>query len=301
MPFARRTPAGWGPRVPHPGGRPPPRVEHRVVADDGHVLAVYEKTAPHCRTTLLLLHGRTWSSVANFDLPVPGASLMDRFCADGYRVLALDQRGYGKTLRDSSAVATPDRAVADVAAVLRWAGGRATVLGYSWGSLVAHLTAQRHPELLGAIVLHGHPAPADFDWAAVENAPPERQPTTAEAAAEDFIVDGHRPEVIDAYVRVATDVDRVLVDWSELAQFGAIDPAAVRVPTLLINGDRDPHALGSKLEAHERQLGTRVKARVVLENADHAAHLGAIDRFTAEVSNFIRSTAPVVPAGGLAP
>lgn len=264
------------------------RTEHRIIADDGHPLTVYEKAFPASRATLLLIHGRTWSSIPNFDLPVPGASVMDRFVAEGFRVLALDQRGYGKTRRDDSQLHTPQRAVADVVTVLRWTGDRAAVLGYSWGSLVAHLAAQQHPDLLSAVVLFGHPAPADFAWATMPNLPPERKPTTSQAAAEDFVVPTHRPEVIDAYARIAPATDPIRMDWSELAQFEALNPIELRVPTLLIYGDHDPYAQQSQLQAHERQLGAEFKQRIILETADHAAHLGSIGPFTTAVSAFIR-------------
>ena len=265
----------------------PSATEHRVATDDGHQLTVYEKTASSPRGTILLIHGRTWSSAVNFDLPVPGASVMDRFVALGYRVLALDQRGYGKTLRDRSGVHTPDRAVDDIATVIRWSGGQAHLLGYSWGSLIAQLTAQRHPDLLSSLVLYGHPAPADFDWASRPDQPAERRSTTPQAAAEDFIVESHRPVVIQTYARLAPAHDPVRMDWSKVAQLNALDPARITVPTLILHGDQDPYALRSNLDSFEKRVSSSAKKRVVLDNADHAAHLGAIDRFTAVIADFI--------------
>ena len=57
-------------------GQAPTR--HEVKADDGHPLTVWEKRAAGARRTILLLHGRTWSSLPDFDLQVSGhpSSLM---------------------------------------------------------------------------------------------------------------------------------------------------------------------------------------------------------------------------------
>ena len=51
-------------------------------------------------------NGRTWSSVPDFDLQVPGESLsfMDGLNALGYAVYALDARGYGRDPHATQAV-----------------------------------------------------------------------------------------------------------------------------------------------------------------------------------------------------
>ena len=87
------------------------RHQHTVMTD-GHPLTVWEKTPAQATAVILLLHGRTWSSVPDFDLQVPGESLsfMDGLNALGYAVYALDARGYGPTPRDSSGWLTPDQA-----------------------------------------------------------------------------------------------------------------------------------------------------------------------------------------------
>ena len=96
-------------------------IEHAVEVD-GHPMAVWEKSVAEPKGHILLHHGRTWSSLPDFDLQVPGEelSLMDGFNALGYSVWALDARGYGKTPRDNTGWNTPDRAALDLAAVLDW-------------------------------------------------------------------------------------------------------------------------------------------------------------------------------------
>ncbi len=92
-------------------------IEHTIEVD-GHPMALWEKSVPEPKGHILLHHGRTWSSLPDFDLQVPGEelSLMDGFNTLGYSVWALDARGYGKTPRDNTGWNTPDRAALDLAA-----------------------------------------------------------------------------------------------------------------------------------------------------------------------------------------
>ncbi len=70
----------------------------------------------------MLVHGRTWSALPDFDLQVPGdqRSVMQSLNARGYSAFAVDLRGYGKTPRDATGWLTPDRAARDVAQALEW-------------------------------------------------------------------------------------------------------------------------------------------------------------------------------------
>jgi len=141
-------------------------IEHTIEVD-GHPMALWEKSVPEPKGHILLHHGRTWSSLPDFDLQVPGEelSLMDGFNTLGYSVWALDARGYGKTPRDNTGWNTPDRAALDLAGVLDWLlarnGEASHVWGWSYGSMVAQLTAQRHPEAIASVTLFGYPTDPD--------------------------------------------------------------------------------------------------------------------------------------------
>ena len=263
--------------------QPPPTPTRHTVTSDGHPLAVWEKRPDAPRAVVLLLHGRTWSGLPDFDLQVPGEdlSLMDGLGALGYATYALDQRGYGATPRDETGWLTPDQAVADLARVLAWVrareGGRPVhLLGWSYGSMVSQLLAQRHPELVDRMVLFGYPyrpgsAPTAED---VPTGPPPRRPTTAEAAASDFITPGSISDAaVAAYVAQALAADPVRADWTGLHQWGALDPATVTVPTLVLHGEHDPLAPEESQATLFRGLGTRDKAWVVIPGGDHAAFL----------------------------
>jgi len=130
-------------------------LERHTVIADGHPLALWEKSAPGATQAILLVHGRTWSALPDFDLQVEGEdlSLMDGLVAAGYAVYALDLRGYGETPRDETEWLTPNRAADDVAVVVAWiaAAGdwsmRPHLFGWSMGSTISQLAVQRHPDL----------------------------------------------------------------------------------------------------------------------------------------------------------
>jgi pimeloyl-ACP methyl ester carboxylesterase len=276
-------------------------LERREVRADGHPLTVWSKRPPiPARGAILLLHGRTWSARPNFDLQLPGmrVSLMDALVARGYAVYALDQRGYGGTPRDATGWLTPDRAERDVATVLDWVAARESrplrprvpaLLGYSRGAMTAMLSAQRHPEKIAAVILYGFP----YDVAAthpvpVDPAVPTRIRTTATGAGEDFITpQATVPGLKEAYVRAALAMDSIRVDWRQEGQFDALDPRALRAPTLLLSGERDPYANAANLQAFFPQIATADRWWVVLPGVDHVAHLEAQDAFVNAVASFL--------------
>ena len=278
------------------------RLERHVVMADGHPLTVWEKSPDQGGATMLLLHGRTWSTIPDFDLQVEGEelSLMDGLNDAGVRTYGLDARGYGETPRDDSGWLTPDRAAEDVIDVLEWIRGRdagrpAPVLfGWSYGSLVAQLAVQRRPDLVSGVILFGYPGDPDTTIAVAE-APdvPPRNPTTAEAAASDFIIEGSISQpAIDAYVAAALAADPIRADWKDLHQWNQLDPAAVRVPTLLVEGVADPITDTRAHSSLFTRLGTPDRAWIVIPGGDHAAFLesprpmflSAITRFTHRVA-----------------
>ena len=253
-----------------------------VRADDGHALALWHKAPPAPRGAILLLHGRTWSARPNFDLQVPGTprSILDALAYAGYAAYALDQRGYGASKRDASGWLTPERAVGDVVAAAALIHARhpglpaPTVVGYSQGSLIALLTAQRHPDAFSGLVLYGFPGDIDVPRPADPGTPrPARTATTAKAAASDFVVPGAAsPTVIEAYVTQALAADPVRSDWRHTEQF-RFDPTQVHTPTLVLQGAADAYLKPEALARLFVRLATPDRSWVVLPDSDHAAHV----------------------------
>ncbi len=119
----------------------------------------------------------------------PGASqdyLRPQFdlLATGRTILYYDQRGGGKSEVPREAPLDWRAHVADLAAVVR-AEARpvpATLLGFSWGGLLALLFALEHPDLVGRLALIG-PAPTYPDARAAYNREFERRQAAPEVAA----------------------------------------------------------------------------------------------------------------------
>lgn len=268
---------------PQPG---PDTRQWQVQADDGQSLALWSRLPAQPRGTILLVHGRTWSSLPNFDLQVPGEpadsrSVLAALARAGYAAYALDLRGYGASARDRSGWNTPERAVADVQEVLAWIAARhpqlpaPALLGYSNGARVALLVAQAQPRALSALVLYGFPDDVD---AAVEMpvppGPPPRERTTAEGAASDFITDGASPPAVrEAYVAQALAADPVRTDWRAPEQFAFHPERVVGTPVLLIRGVGDPLATQEENARLYARLGSEDRTWVTLPHADHVAHV----------------------------
>ncbi|QDU83280.1 Alpha/beta hydrolase family protein [Planctomycetes bacterium Pla163] len=251
------------------------RVEH-----DGQLLAVHVREASESRACIVLVHGMTWSAVPDFDLAVEGEELsfMEGLVARGVNCYALDLRGYGATARDADGFNDPDEASADLLAVVDWVtereGCRPTVMGWSLGSWVAQLAAQRAPEPMAGLVLYGWPGD-ERDFEAFPTADdPQRIPTTAEDARSDFITpDAISERAIAGFVRAALATDPVRMDWSDWSTFEELDAARVTVPTLVLRGALDP--IAESRPAVELFIGLEQDqlTEVVVPGCDHAAHL----------------------------
>lgn len=258
------------------------RTQH-TVNSDGHPIAVWEKSHPEAKEAVLLVHGRTWSALPDFDLQVEGEelSLMDALVNEGYATYAIDLRGYGATPRDSSQWFTPDQAAKDLKVTLEWISQQQSwnnkphLFGWSMGSSNSQLTAQRYPDLISSLILFGYWVDADQEFEAdPEGLTPEYIVNTAEAAASDFLKPGITisQNAIDRYVEEALKADSLKVDWRNLDDYNELDPSKVTVPTLLIQGMDDPIAPTDRQVKLYIRLGSTYKNWVTVEG-DHAAFM----------------------------
>ncbi|MFC0155480.1 alpha/beta hydrolase [Xanthomonas dyei] len=258
----------------------------QVRADDGQTLAVWSRVPAQPRGTVLLVHGRTWSSLPNFDLQVPGEaadsrSVLAALARAGLAAYAVDLRGYGGSTRDRSGWNTPDRAVRDVAQVLAWVARQhpdlppPALIGYSNGARVALLVGQQHPQAVSALVLYGFP---DDVGAPPTDTPTPTQPlrarTTIAAAGEDFITaNAAPPGVRAAYEAQAVAADPVRTDWRAMAQFAFHPEQVTTLPVLLLRGVDDPIATQADNAHLFARLHSEDRSWVTLPHADHVAHV----------------------------
>jgi pimeloyl-ACP methyl ester carboxylesterase len=280
-----------------PTGFAAERLAQHIVKVDDHPISVWSLSASRPKRAILLVHGRTWSAVPNFDLQMPkrNRSVMRSLTARGYAVYAVDLRGYGATPRNADGWNTPNQGADDIAHVLRWIAQRhakldkPTLLGWSMGSTLAQLAAQRHPDVLSDLILYGYPRdPGATPTIPPTPAEPPREVNTRQRAISDFISpEVTSQELIDTYAAAVLKSDPIRADWKNLEEYRALDPAQAKAPTLVLHGNRDPLA---PIAAQSRLfvgLGNPDKQWVILAGGDHAAMLeDTHDAFIAAIAAF---------------
>src|SRR5262245_28054830 len=123
-----------------------------AVAEDG--VAVSYEDLGHGEP-LVLLHGVTESRESWHE-----AGYVEQFMRRGRRLILVDGRGHGRSGKPHDPAAYSGRSrAADVIAVLDHAGiGRAALMGYSMGGVVALAAASCHPKRVGSLIVNGaHP------------------------------------------------------------------------------------------------------------------------------------------------
>lgn len=260
-------------------------------------MALWARRPANAHSVVLLVHGMTWSARPDFDLQVPGMqrSVMTNLAALGFAAYAIDLRGYGETPRDSTGWLTPRRAAGDVANVLAWIAGqhpslpKPALVGWSRGAAISAMVAQAWPARVSSLVLYGFvfdPEAQFVDGIVAEK--PQFARNTTDAAASDFISPKITPTaVIKAYVEQALKADPVQVDLKGDAEFNAIKPSKIVVPTLVIYGQADA-ITDQEAGKFFAALASGDKAIVVLPGADHAAMLeDTHDMWIAAIAGFI--------------
>ncbi|WP_295806608.1 alpha/beta hydrolase [uncultured Nitratireductor sp.] len=102
---------------------------------------------------ILLIHGFASTHYVNWVAPGWVKTLRDA----GYRVIALDNRGHGRSTKSHDEVDyTPHRMAGDAAALLDHLHiSRAHVMGYSMGARISAFLALEHPSRVATLILGG--------------------------------------------------------------------------------------------------------------------------------------------------
>ena len=117
---------------------------------------------------VLFVHGITFPSESTFDLSLDGLSWMDFIARAGYDVYLVDVRGYGGSTRPSAMSEPPDRnppvatlaeAVDDVDAAVDFIRRRRNVeriglIGWSWGTVITGRYTASHGDKIDRLVLY---------------------------------------------------------------------------------------------------------------------------------------------------
>ena len=223
----------------------------------------------------------------------------------GYRVVAMDMRGYGGSDHTPHGY-DPLTLAGDVAGLIRTMGEvDAVVIGHGWGGLVAWTVAAAHPEVVRALAVVGMPHPAALRHAFATDAEqrrlgayilgfqrpfvPERQLTRDDAAlVEDYLhrwSGPHWPDAETAGVyRAAMLVPNTAhcsVEFHRWAmrslprrdgrRFQSTVAVPVTVPVLQVHGSNDRAVLASSVDGSEAYV-TAAYTRVELPDVGHFAH-----------------------------
>lgn len=255
---------------------------------------------------ILLAHGLTYSS-HEFDVDVADYSLARYLARRGFCVWTVDVAGYGRSaeVKDgflpNSAYAAEDLAAA-AARILELTGQKKLdVLGWSWGTVTGALFAINHPEMVNKLVLYA-PILTGLGQADVK-APFNHN--TWEHAAGDFQLgpDGQidyaiaEPAVVNAFQSNAWRYDKesspnggrreLLVKNDEIL----IPFDKIKVPTLVIGGDKDPYL---NLPALEREIAKLPEGSefAIIPGAAHAMMMEKpyYKRFRNNVVEFLRES-----------
>jgi pimeloyl-ACP methyl ester carboxylesterase len=277
---------------------PAPPPQRFTVPVEGHPIAVWGRVPANPKKSVLLIHGRTWSSRPDFDLQVPGLkrSVMQSFADRGIAAYAVDLRGYGETPRDATGFNTPNRAAADVAAVLKWVAAQhpkleaPALVGWSNGAVVALHVAQLRAAPLSHVVMFGFTPSPEYKLMAV--APPKVAPkekNTADAARSDFITPAVTPpQVVRAFVTQALAADPMFAEWKDEDQWNVLSADKLEVPFMILHGELDPGADPAAAAAFMVAAAASSRSYVVLPGADHCAQLeDTHEMFMSVITEFI--------------
>lgn len=287
---------------------PPPVFEGTVSLGEANLFVRrYGNVGPE----LLVIHGGPdWDHEYLLPYLVPLVSDM--------RLVFFDLRGCGRSSRfEDSDAYHPDAVVRDIRALIPALDlDRPTVLGFSFGGRIALRLLDRHPEIVGPLILASSTAYRDVqndldgwpeyverretlaDTAAAFGELPATADATRRLAYEGVALDAYNVEAIRE-VTEALDRVRFSGEWMRAWRSGGLRDVKhadyearlreLRAPALILHGEKDMRFPVSV--AHRLHKAVPQSELVVLPRTGHMAHVEAPLAWRAAVRAFVRQTA----------
>ncbi|HEY2774329.1 MAG TPA: alpha/beta hydrolase [Candidatus Binatia bacterium] len=203
----------------------------------------------------------------------------------GFEAVAPDMRGYNTSEKPRGIRAYDiDSLVADIVTLVdQLCGGRAMLVGHDWGGIVAWYAAMRHPESFDKLVILNAPHPAAYrrdlftrrQWLhslyvlffqipwlpelllTARHARAVGEMFRREVRSSDAFARGEAMRYREAFVRpgaATSALNYYRAMFRRGRRFGQADVPSIRIPTLLLWGDRDPYLLPSLAEGLEEWI-----------------------------------------------
>lgn len=213
---------------------------------------------------------------------------------DRYKVIVWDMRGHGQSAYPKDAAAYSETlTVADIAAILDACGEkRAVIGGLSLGGYMSLAFYLAHPEMVEALVIcDSGPGYRNAEARAAWNERAHQRAQNLEARGLDAF-GGRSREVREAlsYHRSAQGLAHAARGMLAQADSRVIDGlAAIRVPTLIIVGDRDEPFLAPCQYMAKKIPGARLE---MIAGAGHSSNLDEPAAFDRILLDFLDSLRP---------
>ena len=222
---------------------------------------------------VLLLHGGFGNS--NYY-----GRLIPVLAAHGYRVIAMDSRGHGRSTR-SDAPLTYDLMAQDVQGLLDQLGiSKVYIVGWSDGGIIGLDLAMSHPDRLAGLFAFG--VNADVSGLKEEAGTTPVFGAYLARTAQEYHELSPTPQQWEGFSAAVTKM------WETLPAYTRADLAAIKVPTTIADGEFDE---GIKRTHEEYMARTIPGARlVILPNVSHFAMLQDPRAFDAAVLSFLKET-----------
>jgi esterase len=252
----------------------------RSVFDHGGLRFSYLDTGGNL-PVLLILHAH-WMGASDFEEIVPQL-------ADGWRIVALDQRGHGET--DHGGEHSVPAYNSDIDAVLAHLGisTPVVILGHSFGGMVANLYAAARPDRVRALIIEDVDVVRDdhdefmLAWAGTY---PTREALEAKIGERLAPYLAKSMREVEGRWTLTFDPTEVLQSEEALNGDHWGEWLSHECPALVIRAANSAVVSGDVLAEMARR---RPHTRLVTINSGHSVHIDQPGEFVRAVRNFLRS------------